>query len=168
MRRLSPFSLRRLGGSPIPSSSSNSADRPPLAYWNTRAAKASVASSRLPRGPSVILPCVSVGSVRRAGPFRRADGAAAAGPNRSDHVEPDRHVVAGGVRVRADLVRLLHQLLRLLARHARQRDVELHVDTESAFRTRADADGGGDLRVVRHLDGPALGGHEFHRADEAG
>src|SRR5689334_18679328 len=51
--------------------------------------------------------------------------------------------------------------------NAGQRDGEIDIETEAAFRARADADGRGHGGVRGYLRA-ALRSDEFHRADEAG
>jgi hypothetical protein len=59
-------------------------------------------------------------------------------------------VAAGGVGVRADLVGRVDQALRVGLFQARQADVQVDVQTETA-RDLADTDVGGDRGVVRDL-----------------
>src|SRR4051812_17068999 len=69
----------------------------------------------------------------------------------SDDVQLYGDVVAGRVRIRADLVGFLDQLLRRRLVQAGQRDVELGGQAEAAFRARADADGRGDRGFSRDV-----------------
>src|SRR5438045_2649580 len=64
-------------------------------------------------------------------------------------------------------MRLLNKLLRLIAWHARERDVQSDVDPEAALGTRADPDTRGHRRVFRDFR-PPLGGDELHRPEKAG
>src|ERR1700744_4834646 len=67
--------------------------------------------------------------------------------NRQHHVD----VVAGGVRVRADLVRGIDQPLRVLAPDTWQIDQQIHCDAKAAFGTWTDANSGGDRGVTRNF-----------------
>src|SRR5918993_40418 len=101
-------------------------------------------------------------------PVTRATGGRALAPKRSGDREIDVDVAAGGVGVRADLVRGLDQLLLLRLVQARQRDRQLDGDAVGlAFVDRAQRDAGVDGDVVRHLDAD-LRADRLHRADEAG
>src|SRR5579863_10655544 len=102
--------------------------------------------------------------------FERTARLLASGPlaeNASDHRQADIDVITRGVGVGAHLMRLGDQRLGIRARQPRQRDLQRDVETETAFRARADADRrryrcvGGYLRAALRRD-------EFHRADEAG
>src|ERR1700722_4661316 len=76
-------------------------------------------------------------------------------------------VASRGVGIGAYLVCLLHQGLRLRARHPGQGDVECDLQAKATGRARPDTDRRGHRRIGRHFRA-ALRSYELHRADEAG
>src|SRR4051812_38079424 len=64
--------------------------------------------------------------------------------NASNHRQADVDIVTGGIGIRADIVGFLDQVLGLLLVHTRHRDAQRHIQTETTFRTRANADIRGD------------------------
>src|SRR5690606_30761192 len=82
------------------------------------------------------------------------------------HMQPHVDVVAGGVGVRADLVRLFHQIFGIRLGQPWQVDVQVDVEAETTWDL-ADADLGGDRAVCRQWL-LLLAGDEFQCADEAG
>ena len=75
-------------------------------------------------------------------------------------------IATGGVGVRADLVSRVDQALRIVLSQARQADVQVDVQAETAGDL-ADADVGRDRGVIRDL-AFGLAGDEFQCADKAG
>src|SRR5262245_11856322 len=86
----------------------------------------------------------------------------------SDDGQANVDIAAGGVGVGANMVGLLHQRFGVSLGNAGQRDREINVETETAFRARANADRRGYGRIRRNLHAAALGRNGLHRADEAG
>jgi hypothetical protein len=60
----------------------------------------------------------------------------------SDDGQVDVDVIASGVRVGADLMRRVDQLLCIVAPYARQADLEIRGNAKSTFRARASSDRG--------------------------
>lgn len=84
----------------------------------------------------------------------------------SDDRQAYRHVVARRVRVRADLVRLFDERLRVRFVDARQRHAQLDIEREAAGVVRTEPDLGSHLRIGRQRL-LALAGDELHRAQKA-
>src|SRR5258708_9375710 len=88
-------------------------------------------------------------------------------PSRVDQAELDCAVVARGVGIGADLMRLLDQRFRLTPGNAGQRDVEGDLKAKAALSARPESDRGHPLRICRDL-GRALRGQQLHGAEKAG